>query len=58
MVFVDTVPCQLAQSNFYLLYSRFDIQERLFFSLADELIRTRRLPGIITGISLMINALF
>ncbi len=43
---------------FYWLYSRFDIQERLFFSLADELIRTRRLPGIITGISLMINVLF
>jgi len=31
------------------IISRFGFQEKLFFSLADELIRTRRIPGSISG---------
>jgi len=31
------------------IISRFGFQEKLFFSLAEELIRTGRLPGIISG---------
>jgi len=31
------------------IVNRFGLDEKLFFTLADELIRTRRLPGSITG---------
>lgn len=39
-----TVPTTVAS-----IVSRFGFQEKLFFSLAEELIRTKRLPGVLTG---------
>ena len=38
-----------------MILFRYGLQDRLFYSLADELIRIKRIPGTISGIDYRID---